>query len=573
MFGEDMVNDSLGIYDNNNIDYSNAFAPQQENNTPSFTYGYEFEVNPGFFPAVTIMSVDDDDDDDAKDADWTDDEKLPRVVSKKTKNPSTTLKINNKRTRGRPNLTDEEKEENKKRRTEETKQLGVLKSMIAAGLDPVSATLKQEPVISEAATQLMTTVLGQQDHIAQINNHIIVTGMEHLNSLSEVERHHREERDCLQNVINHVRQEVAERDATIIKMGLEYKNAQYEALRQQEVEAKLRVEIAAAGEREARLREQIVTMGVEHKLVMEEFAREREQAKAVEVQPRVELITKERALQPTRMSPPLVGRLAIKQEMVPTTLYTWSAIDMESPKCLEVYGFAATQIRSLYACVKRLTHKAEDSDKGKKGCKTVVSQETRFLVFLYFFARYTTMKTMQETFQMSSSHIQSNLLELITSVANNLFVASKECGVAAATTTTRVYRRYFFAVNKPQDPAIARDYYCVHAKTYGVYLHCLHHESAHNKVTDFYISSQRGVVPEFLDGFIVVEEEDEQHMYEERMKSKFNIAVSKYRGNLGELPDVIRCALALTNFDIEYGNPVCAHATIRLDIKSEDSLL
>lgn len=563
-----MVNDSLGIFDNN-IDYSNAFAPQQENNAPSFAYGYEFEVNPRFFPAVTTMSVDDGDD--AKDADWTGDEKLPQP---KKKNSSTTLKINNKRVRGRPNLTDEEKEENKKRRTEETKQLGVLKSMIAAGLDPVSATLKQEPVISEAATQLMTTVLGQQDHIAQINNHIIVTGMEHLNSLSEVERRHREERDCLHNVINHVRQEVAERDATITKMGLEYKNAQYEALRQQEVEAKLRMEIAAAGEREARLREQIVIMGVEHKLVMEEFAREREQAKAVEVQLRVELITttttnQERALQPTRMSPPPVGRLAIKQEMVPTTLYTWSAIDMESPKCLDVYGFTATQIKNLYACVKRLTHKAEDSGRGKKGCKVVVSHETRFLVFLYFFARYTTMKTMQETFQMSSSHIQSNLLELITSVANNLFVASKECGGV----TTRVYRRYFFAVNKPQDPAVARDYYCLHAKTYGVYLHCLHHESAHNKVTDFYINSQKDVVPEFLDGFIVVEEEDEQHMYEERMRSKFNIAVSKYRGNLGELPDVIRCALALTNFDIEYGNPVCSHATIRLDIKSEDSLL
>ncbi len=166
---------------------------------------------------------------------------------------------------------------------------------------------------------------------------------------------------------------------------------------------------------------------------------------------------------------------------------------------------------------------------------------------------------MADKFEMGKGTIAPRLSKSIHGLSSALFRASIE-KESAAPRSQRVFRCYFFMLQKPQEKTVAQKYYSALYKTHGIYIYCVHDRQASGKVLEFYISTRKQVDAEWLSLHTQEEEVEEDdgasNPYEERMKGKFNAAATRYRGLLTDLPDMIECLLALTNFDIEYANPV-----------------
>lgn len=504
--------------------------------------GFPTHFMPFYTPVVempieeqnNVLPYSDEGDDDY---DETGESSSSRPQKKRKRSP--TVSANGKRRvakgRGRPGLTEAEKEDTKKKRELEREQLEVFKEVLTTTKTQSTTTES----LNEGANRLLAIIATQQEQISGLNHHFLSTGIEFRNSLCEADKTYREEKSCMQNVINHLKDNVRELNTSLgLAQGrvsqLESESVILKTLHETDTVLKQRfadleaqviqakVDLALASERETRLKERIAEL--------------------------------EKSAVVTKTALPVVVKAKTELEQ-PSVLYRWDIVESDLPQCLSVYGFGATQLKVLYKQIGNVRLVKEEG-RSKRGCKTSIEPEVFFLMFMYFMRHYTTMRLMSDKFQISTTQVQGTLLKMITT--SPLFpLSTADC---SKPTQKLVYRVYFLVINKPLDSSVAVKYYSALYKTHGIYIHCLHNQNSSGKVIEFYTGTQKNVDRAWLKQFSYLEpqeEEDEEiHTYEERMKSKFAVTVKKYRGNLTELPAVIECVIALTNFDIEFKNPI-----------------
>lgn len=251
--------------------------------------------------------------------------------------------------------------------------------------------------------------------------------------------------------------------------------------------------------------------------------------------------------------------------------YNWEgSVKANHEKCIDVYGFTSEQIKDI--------SKNICSGKGPKNHKSRKSKRSKptkdlFLAFLYFFTRYPTIKVISDNFGMAQSSAQNRILEFIETYSTTLFRKSISSPNDDDSDTftfdessddENVLSVHFLETNRPKCDNTGAKYYCTKYEKYGVYIRCLHDKKTH-KVTDYYVEygSKTGICDECLSDTTYSPKEwknmyqidkDVQRIYKNRMEGKFLIFASKYRGDLSSLPFVIKCLVALTNFDIHYNN-------------------
>lgn len=244
-------------------------------------------------------------------------------------------------------------------------------------------------------------------------------------------------------------------------------------------------------------------------------------------------------------------------------VYSWSeAVESEHGKCIDVYGFTAEQLTKIskYVC---------SSNKKKKNRKKVYTPtKDMFLIFVYFFARYPTVKVISEKFVASKTVVHNRIVDITETYAQSLFKKStknrSDFNDSDNSEGEMSYASYFFETNRSKDDSTALTYYSEDLEKYGVYAHCLH-DSQTGRVLEFYLETGSREVCEEKNVFKTTpeewadmyEENDEvRQSYKKRMEGKFLISTCKYRGDLSVFASVIRCILALVNFDILFENNV-----------------
>jgi hypothetical protein len=229
---------------------------------------------------------------------------------------------------------------------------------------------------------------------------------------------------------------------------------------------------------------------------------------------------------------------------IDATLYTWSIVESNNPRCHELYGFTAPQLASLFVKIGPLI----SGGKSSRGGKPTFGDAHLLLLFLYHFRHYPTLKVMHEKFGLSITTIQATLTRMITTVSRPLF--SSSFGEGRRESSTVVYGRQFLLLNVPKDSQTASDIFDVERGQHGLHIHSVH-DTLTGRVVAYYTGSSPTVDPHWLsrhepvkENAILVEE------YAKRMRSKFAIASSRFRGTMKECDAVVGCLLALVNLDI-----------------------
>lgn len=234
-------------------------------------------------------------------------------------------------------------------------------------------------------------------------------------------------------------------------------------------------------------------------------------------------------------------------------IYTWNILNEQSSKCMEIYGFTSDQILELYEYIILIINTKDN----KKGCKSTHSQKTKFLVVLYFLVHNTTFKQITNNFQISSSGLQKIIITIIHQCSLKLFNWS----ISNENNNDKhnlIYQRYIIPINKPSDTGISIKYLINEEKIYGVYIHCIHNIIS-GKINYFNMNNDENVDDNWLNKYIVCSSEQiisttSITTFETRMKNKFLIMSSKYRGDITELYDIIQFVIALTNLDLGFNN-------------------
>jgi len=245
------------------------------------------------------------------------------------------------------------------------------------------------------------------------------------------------------------------------------------------------------------------------------------------------------------------------------TIYTWNILKEQSSKCMEIYGFTSNQISTLYEYIIAIINTKNVS---KKGCKPKYSHETKFLIVLYFLVHNTTLKQIANKFQMSSTTIQEIITTTIHQCSSELFIKSNEnddkCNL--------IYQSYIIPVNNFSDNNIISKCIINGEKIYGIYIHCIHNSKS-GKIIYFDINNKKDVDTKWLKKYRVQSKVCTTNFiatFGKRMKNKFSIMSSKYRGDLTELYGIIQFVIALINMDLEFNNDIIEnkkHDEITLD--------
>jgi hypothetical protein len=232
-------------------------------------------------------------------------------------------------------------------------------------------------------------------------------------------------------------------------------------------------------------------------------------------------------------------------------IYTWNILKEQSSKCMEIYRFSSGQISTLYEYIIAIINTKNIC---KKGCKPKYSHETKFLVILYFLVHNTTLKHIANKFQIGSTTIQEIITTTIHQCSSELFNKSNEndnkCNL--------IYQSYIIPVNNFSDNDVISKCVINGEKTYGIYIHCIHNSKS-GKIIYFDINNKKDVDTKWLKKYKVQSNSRTTKFittFETRMKNKFSIMSSKYRGDLSELHGIIQFVIALTNMDLEFNNEI-----------------
>lgn len=222
--------------------------------------------------------------------------------------------------------------------------------------------------------------------------------------------------------------------------------------------------------------------------------------------------------------------------------YNWKELIKDNHvNCASVFGFTPEQIKSIG---KYVYAKKYSKSKGKsKKSKRIEPTKNIFLVFLYFFTRYPTIKVISDKFGVSPSSTQNSLFNVIESRADILFRKSIEdynfpsdensdtfTFDDSSDSSGILYSKYFIETNRSKCDDIALEYYCAKFGKYGVHVRCLHDEKT-MKVINYYI--ENGSKTRICGGChntvdtddwknTYRSDENKERLYKKRMESKFS---------------------------------------------------
>jgi len=242
------------------------------------------------------------------------------------------------------------------------------------------------------------------------------------------------------------------------------------------------------------------------------------------------------------------------------SLYTWRIVEEKNPRSMDIYGFTAPQLMVMQTRVLIL-----EAEAVKTGRKSAYGEGQIFLIFLYHFTHYTSLKVMREKFHMGTSTLQHTVARMLSTITKGFF--SWSWHEEEAVVTHYVHACYFLTVNGPTDSKTAADLWDRVRKKHGFHIHCVH-DLTTRKVVAYYLSSSPDADPQWLAQYepLLDDDDDIALNYEKRMHGKFAISTSRYRGVLKEFHSYVGCLLALTNLDLGYGNPILDPQSVIIDL-------
>jgi hypothetical protein len=243
------------------------------------------------------------------------------------------------------------------------------------------------------------------------------------------------------------------------------------------------------------------------------------------------------------------------------SLYSWKIVEEKNPRSLNIYGFTPEQLALMLAEMNLLEL---EMPKASKGAKSGYGEGQIFLILLYYFTHYTSLRVMKEKFHMSTSSLQCVVAKMIASFYKGLFAWS--WGGDITEVTHYVHACYYLCVSTPNDSKTAADLYDRVKKRHGFHIHCIH-DLATQKVVAYYLSASVQADPLWLAQYEPMLDDDDGLAlnYERRMQGKFAISGTRFRGVLKEFHSVVGCLLALVNLDLGYGNPILSQESIIID--------
>lgn len=384
---------------------------------------------------------------------------------------------------------------------------------------------------------LTNMVAQQQTMITNMNLELFNIGTKHRADLLEVDVARREEREAMEQEITALREQ---------EMLLQQKANEWRAQRDkltQQVED-LRVVVQAKQQQ------------------LEEVAKQEERP----------AFKKVRLIMPASAALPKVkvesgaedhpGSLSSSPPTPPTTvendeaLYSWRAVEENNAHCCDMYGFTGPQLETIISHMGDVLH-----PKSNRGPKPTFGQQQFFLTFMYHFTHYTTLSSMHKKFGISKSALSDSVLRLMEIAYRDLFFWS----LPSEPIQRYVDATYFFAVNTPNDTNIARALFDQKTRRHGLNVHCVHDLATHKVVAYQVLSVNQDVDAEWLANFQPLAKDAVLvAAYEKRMRGKFAVANTRYRGSLKEFAKVAGCLLALVNIDIGYDNPVVVREILTL---------
>lgn len=245
------------------------------------------------------------------------------------------------------------------------------------------------------------------------------------------------------------------------------------------------------------------------------------------------------------------------------SLYSWSAVQEASDQCIALYGFSAQQLTAIHELLPE-----QDNPRHKRGPKEKHDDRHKLLVLLYYLAHYPTMHTLHELFHMSKTAVNDAVTRMLGAPTETLFEAS--CDAVDQRAVRYLHGAYFLAVQTPLDTQLADSLWCDEQQGHGQWIHAVH-DAASGKALAFYVSETREVDEDWLadfepnapDGAVT-------QRYEARMREKFALAESRYRGALPECESVVRALLAFTNLDLDYNDLAVVEDGIVVDAVDDD---
>lgn len=423
-------------------------------------------------------------------------------------------------------LSTEQKDENKRKREEERTMLTEFRAFIAESQKKqktMNQTMEQTNVQLTTLQQgndqpdyirnLTNTVASQQTLIQSMNLEIFNMGSKYRSDLAEQDLTHRKEVEELNNTIECYRQK---EDAMQLRIN-EWRSQRTRLLSELE---------------------ELKSNGVPSVP---------SSPSTVEPTPKSTKLTK--LIKPEPGAPDDVHEQA--------THYTWLAVEEGNVRCMELYGFTATQLQDI--CDELCPPKRK---KGRGQKTTAYGDKQVFLMLLYHFTHYPTIRVLHQKFGPSTSAISSQLTRLILNVATKLF----QWSLPIEPIKSYVRGDYFINIQTPQDTNVADATYCFDQNKHGIWIHCIHCPVT-GKAVGYYTSGVRKIDKQWLQQFSpLVEKSDKplSEVYENRMRGKFNLINSQYRGTIQDIDNTIRVLLALTNVDLGYDNPLCKRVTVDL---------
>ena len=227
------------------------------------------------------------------------------------------------------------------------------------------------------------------------------------------------------------------------------------------------------------------------------------------------------------------------------TLYSWKAVESASDQCSVLYGFTAPQLEELYGLLP-----APPDERHKRGPRSKYDRRHELLLLLHYLVHYPTMRVLHEKFDMSNTVVGTTIQCMLGEPTETLFEASIED--VARPVASYIHGVYFLPVQVPQDVCLADRLWCEAQHGHGVWIHAMHDATTEKAVSYCVAEAPEMEAEWFTDFEHWARNGDVTQRYEARMRAKFALTESRYRGALDECDTMVRALLALTNMSMQF---------------------
>ncbi len=379
---------------------------------------------------------------------------------------------------------------------------------------------------------LSDSVKTQQAVIASLHREHSLLVAQHRAELTDTDAQHCKSMEALRAEIGALKQRLTDADARDTKLREELATLNKQLAEAATLHASLEQQLA-----EARAAGPIAAVAIDEVVV------EKERAK----RPVAALVRKRDA--------PVVGD---------ESLYSWRAVKDASARCGELYGFSAQQLTDIHALLPAAPNKRH-----RRGPKQKHDNRHHLLMLLYYLGHYPTMQVLGELFSVCKTTTAKSMALMLEAPSEALFDAS--VSDVAPPVANYLHGAYFLPVQVPVDVRLADTLWCEEQHGHGLWAHAVH-DAVSGKALDYCVLNSETVDAQWLAHYVPnAPGGDATRRYEARMRGKFALTESRYRGTLEECDRVVRTLLALTNLDLQYDNAV--HAIVSNDESADDEVV